>query len=71
MQLSVRRPSVSPLCRKDLSLQGRDVHSIESGKYGGRAQQAAPQISAMESPLHHTQEEGTPLVEWALATMGH
>ncbi len=37
----------------------------------GEYQPAASQMSDMETPLEHTQEEAMPLVEWALTQMGH
>ncbi len=37
----------------------------------GEAQPAASQISKMDTPLDHAQEEVMPLVEWALTMMGH
>ncbi len=38
----------------------------------GEAQPAAAHISAMDTPLNHTQDEASPtLVEWAFTPMGH
>ncbi len=37
----------------------------------GEAQLAATYISAMDTPLDHTQDEAMPLVKWALIPMGH
>ncbi len=37
----------------------------------GEDQPAASQISEMDTPLDHAQEEAMPLVEWALTPMGH
>ncbi len=37
----------------------------------GEDQPAASQMSEMETPLDHAQEEAMPLVEWALTPMGH
>ncbi len=37
----------------------------------GEDQPAALQISEIDSPLDHAQEEAMPLVEWALTPMGH
>ncbi len=37
----------------------------------GEAQPSAAQISVMDTPLDHTQDESTPLVEWACTPMGH
>ncbi len=37
----------------------------------GEDQPAASQISEMDIPLDHAQEEAMPLVEWALTPMGH
>ncbi len=37
----------------------------------GEDQPAAAHISAMDTPLDHTQDEAMPLVEWALTPMGH
>ncbi len=37
----------------------------------GEAQRATSQISEMDTPLDHAQEEAMPLVEWALTPMGH
>ncbi len=37
----------------------------------GEDQPAASQISEMDTPLDHAQEEEMPLVEWALTPMGH
>ncbi len=34
------------------------------------AQPAAAQMSAMDTPLDHAQDEVTPQVEWALTPMG-
>ncbi len=35
------------------------------------AQPAASQISAMDTPPDHAQEDAMPLIEWALTPMGH
>ncbi len=35
------------------------------------AKPVATQISAMDTPLDHAQEEAMPLVEWAPNPMGH
>ncbi len=37
----------------------------------GEDQPAASQMSEMDTPLNHAQEEAMPLVEWALTPMGH
>ncbi len=37
----------------------------------GEDQPATSQISEMDTPLDHAQEEAMPLVEWALTPMGH
>ncbi len=37
----------------------------------GEAQRAVSQISEMDTPLDHAQEEAMPLVEWTLTPMGH
>ncbi len=37
----------------------------------GKAQLAAAQISALDTPLDHAQEEVKPLIEWAHTPMGH
>ncbi len=37
----------------------------------GEDQPAASQMSEMETPLDHAQEETMPLVEWAPTPMGH
>ncbi len=37
----------------------------------GKDQPAASQMSDMDTPLDHAQEEAMPLVEWALTPMGH
>ncbi len=37
----------------------------------GEDQPSASQISEMDTPLDHAQEEAMPLVEWALTPMGH
>ncbi len=37
----------------------------------GEGQPAAAHISAMDTPLHHAPNDAMPLVEWALAPMGH
>ncbi len=37
----------------------------------GEDQPAASQMSEMDTPLDHAQEEAMPLVEWALTPMGH
>ncbi len=37
----------------------------------GKDQPAASQMSEMDTPLNHAQEEAMPLVEWALTPIGH
>lgn len=37
----------------------------------GEDQPAVVQMSPMDTPLGHTQEETIPLVEWALTPIGH
>ncbi len=37
----------------------------------GEDQPADSQMSEMDTPLDHAQEEAMPLVEWALTPMGH
>ncbi len=37
----------------------------------GEDQPAASQMSEMDTPLDHVQEEAMPLVEWVLTLMGH
>ncbi len=37
----------------------------------GKDQSAASQMSDMDTPLDHAQEEAMHLVEWALTPMGH
>ncbi len=37
----------------------------------GEAQSVAAQISVIDTPLDHAQEEAMPLVEWAHTPMGH
>ncbi len=37
----------------------------------GEAKLAASQISEIDTPLDHAQEEAIPLVKWALSPMGH
>ncbi len=37
----------------------------------GEDQPAASQMSEMDNPLDHAQDEAMPLVEWALTRMGH
>ncbi len=37
----------------------------------GEDQPTTTHISAMDTPLDHTQDEAMPLVEWALTLMGH
>ncbi len=37
----------------------------------GEDQPAASQMSEMDIPLDHAQEEAMPLVEWALTPLGH
>ncbi len=37
----------------------------------GKDQPATSQMSDMDTPLDHAQEEEMPLVEWALTLMGH
>ncbi len=37
----------------------------------GKDQPAASQMSDMDTPLDHAQEEPMPQVEWALTPMGH
>ncbi len=37
----------------------------------GKAQPAATHISAIDTPLDHSQDKAMPLVEWALTPMGH
>ncbi len=47
------------LSRKDSGLQGGDILVVK------------PQMSKMDTPLDHAQEQAMTLVEWALAPMGH
>ncbi len=37
----------------------------------GKDQPATSQMSEMDTPLNHAQEEAMPLVEWALTPIGH
>ncbi len=37
----------------------------------GKDQPAVSQMSEMDTPLNHAQEEAMPLVEWALTPIGH
>ncbi len=37
----------------------------------GKDQPATSQMSEMDTPLDHAQDEAMPLVEWALTPMGH
>ncbi len=56
------------LSRKDSGLQGVD---IQVANVDGEDQPGASQMSEMDTPLDHAQEEVMPLVEWALTPMGH
>lgn len=40
-------------------------------KVDGEDQPAAAQMSEIETPLDHAQEEAIPLMEWALSPKGH
>ncbi len=57
--------------RKDSDLQGGDIQVVKPCKYGWQGQPDASQMSEMDTPLDHAQEEAMPLVEWALTSMGH